>query len=414
MWIQPWGYRESLIVTAGLAAGGWAIQLAQGPFNFYFLHRPVNYLICGLLALAAFLSLAFKNKALVRWLGGVPLSVCLMTGLLLFSLVMGIIPQMVSTPPDGDLIIKLGLTRVTASWPFALLYLTTLLSLGLIVARRLFKGGRRNIIFSLNHLGLWLVLAAAGFGAADRERHVMHVQEGQLEWRVYSDHNEILELPLAIRLDDFIMEEYPPKLAVIDRESGLPLPENRPAFLQVDPQSPQGRLLDWDINIKNYIYQAVPAGNSTYARSANPAATQAVEVLAQNRVNKVIAAGWLAGGNSHLPVLPLVLDDKQVLVMAQPEPKSFISKIKVYSKDGREAETDLEVNKPLRISGWTIYQYGYDTRMGRLSGYSSFELVYDPWLNMAYIGFILWALGSIGLIYLGRPKNPAAKGDKSA
>ena len=42
--------------------------------------------------------------------------------------------------------------------------------------------------------------------------------------------NDVLELPVAIKLNDFYMEEYPPKLVVIDRNAGEVQPETKPAF----------------------------------------------------------------------------------------------------------------------------------------------------------------------------------------
>ena len=401
MWRSPWGYRESLIVVAALAAGGWLIQLVSGPFNFYFLHRPVNYAAGVLIILAALLGLALRDRQAVKWLSGVPLAVSLMSALLLLTLIMGLTPQFRRLPPHGDLPVQLGFAQMTASWPFVLIYGLTLLSLAMVALRRL-ASPRNRIIFFLNHAGLWLVLAAAGLGAADREQHVMHVTEGEVEWRVYSDDRQVLELPLAIRLDDFDMDEYPAKLAIIERESGTPLPKGRPSLYQIDPNRPEGRLLDWDISLKEYLHQAVPAGVDLYQASAMPAAVQAVQVIARNRETKAIRQGWVSSGSKYLPVSPLILDDSHVLVMSQPEPKSFTSRIKVYTQDGQEKAAVLEVNKPLRVGGWMIYQSGYDNQAGRMSTYSSFDLVYDPWLYPAYAGMILWALGSLGLIYRGK------------
>lgn len=249
---------------------------------------------------------------------------------------------------------------------------------------------------------MWLVLASAGLGAADRQQHVMHVNEGAVEWRVYGDNNQVLELPLAIRLDDFDMDEYPAKLTIIDRNSGVPLPQGRPRFFPIDPDQPEGHLLDWDITLQEYLHQAVPAGTDSYQASPMPAAAQAVRVLARDRAGKAIRQGWISNGNRYLPPTSLVLDDHHLLVMTQPEPRSFTSKIKVFTQDGQERETMLEVNKPLRLGGWMIYQSGYDNQAGRMSSYSSFELVYDPWIYPAYAGLLLWALGSLGLIYRGR------------
>lgn len=406
MWRTPWGYRESLVVVAALMAGGWLIQLINGPFNFYFLHQPVNYLVGALMILAALLGLPLRDRPAVKWLSGVPLAASLMAALLILSLIMGLTPQMRRTPPDADLFVRLGFTRVTASWPFVLVYGLTLLSLAMTAVRRLLSPKKR-IIFFLNHAGLWLVLAAAGLGAADRQQHVMHVSEGEMEWRVYADDRQVLELPLAIRLDDFDMDEYPAKLAIIDRASGMALPQGRPRLLQIDPDKPEGRLLNWEITIQEYLHQAVPAGADNYQASPMPAAVQAVRVMARDPQTKVIRQGWISVGSKYLPVSPLFLDDDHVLVMTQPEPRSFTSKIKVFTASGEEREAVVEVNKPLRIAGWTIYQSGYDNQAGRMSSYSSFDLVYDPWLRAVYLGMILWALGSLGLIYRGKAAGGA-------
>ncbi|MDR2946800.1 MAG: cytochrome c biogenesis protein ResB [Candidatus Adiutrix sp.] len=406
LWRSPWGYRESLIIVAALTVGGWLMQLIAGPFNFYLLHRPVNYAVGGLIILLAFAAVPLRNRPLVKWLSGGPLAVSLLAALLVLSLIMGLTPQMQKQPPHGDFFVRLGFTQVTDSWAFVLVYGLTLLSLAMVIARRLFRPGRR-VLFFLNHAGLWLVLAAGGFGAADRERHVMHVTEGQVEWRVYAEDKQVLELPLAIRLDDFDMTEYPARLAVIDRTSGRPLPESNPHFFQIDMEQPEGRLAGWEVTLQEYLPQAVTAGAEGYQASPMPAATQAVRVIARETSGSgagggAIRQGWVSGGNRFLPVSPLMLDDHHVLVMTQPEPRSFTSKVKVFTQAGQEREAVIEVNKPLSIGGWMIYQFGYDNQSGRMSNYSSFELVYDPWLYPALAGMLMWALGSLGLIYRGR------------
>ncbi len=91
--------------------------------------------------------------------------------------------------------------------------------------------------------------------------------------------------------------------------------------------------------------------------------------------------------------------------MTRPEPKRFASDIGVYTRSGKSVRHLLEVNKPLSIDDWTIYQYGYDNEMGKASAYSSFELVYDPWLKLVYVGIVLFALGSLCLFWTGRKKK---------
>lgn len=97
------------------------------------------------------------------------------------------------------------------------------------------------------------------------------------------------------------------------------------------------------------------------------------------------------------------IDSNLALVMTPSEPKSFISNIEVYTQEGGYyKEENLRVNHPLKAGSWRIYQYGYDNNMGKMSSYSSFELVYDPWLNMVYLGIGLLALGSLLLIIFGK------------
>ncbi len=38
-------------------------------------------------------------------------------------------------------------------------------------------------------------------------------------------------------------------------------------------------------------------------------------------------------------------------------PKRFASEITVYTKDGKSISGTVDVNKPLKVNGWKIYQY---------------------------------------------------------
>lgn len=100
----------------------------------------------------------------------------------------------------------------------------------------------------------------------------------------------------------------------------------------------------------------------------------------------------------------LVLGEKYRRVMLQSEPRSFISEVEVYTQSGETRITTIEVNKPLRIGSWVIYQYGYDNIAGVASTYSSFELVYDRWLWTVYTGIIMMMSGAVVMIINGSKK----------
>ena len=85
-------------------------------------------------------------------------------------------------------------------------------------------------------------------------------------------------------------------------------------------------------------------------------------------------------------------------------PKRFASDITVYTEDGKTVQGTVEVNKPLKVNGWKIYQYGYDVRYGSESPYSVFQLVRDPWILWVYIGIFMMIAGALSLMLFMAPK----------
>lgn len=85
-------------------------------------------------------------------------------------------------------------------------------------------------------------------------------------------------------------------------------------------------------------------------------------------------------------------------------PRRFASDVSVYTKDGGNMSGTLEVNKPLKVNGWKIYQYGYDVARGPHSRYSVLMLVRDPWLPFVYAGIFLMLLGALCLMLFMAPK----------
>ncbi|MDF9828991.1 cytochrome c biogenesis protein ResB [Parabacteroides sp. PF5-6] len=412
MWQFPWRYPESIALVFGLLVVGSVLQIFAGPFDFTLLLWPVNGIVGAVIVLLSVLLAVKRKNPLVQWLSGVPMAVALIGGLLILGIFMGLTPQLAHIHPgDKSLGTALGFRQMTTSWPFVILYLLLLLSLGTLIARRLFSFRKADYAFYLNHIGLWLLLFASGLGASDMKRYVMYVREGDTEWRVYNADGEALELPIAIRLNDFIMEEYPPQLAVIDRQSGHAQPEQHPEYLQLDEKPVTGKIDAWDLSVEEYIHEAVRNSDSTYRRVAMPGATPAVLIHAKNRHTGKTAQGWVCGGSTAQLLMTLPLDDTYTVVMTRPDPKRFISDIDVFTEDGAQGHTRLEVNKPYRVKHWMIYQYGYDTEAGKLSSYSSMELVYDPWVIAVYVGILLLAAGSVCMLWMGNRRKEESDGD---
>ncbi len=86
MWQFPWKYRESIAITLGILLVGFLLQITLGSFDFFLLHSPVNLVLGAIIILLA-IALSFaKQNPIVQWLGGVPLSVVVLGGLLVMSI----------------------------------------------------------------------------------------------------------------------------------------------------------------------------------------------------------------------------------------------------------------------------------------------------------------------------------------
>jgi hypothetical protein len=313
------------------------LQLTAGHFNFGLLHTPVNLIVLAALIGLIALCVRSQNAPLIRWVAGIPLAVTLTVALLTFGFYMELTPQLHRLPPQStDLVSRLGFRMITSSWPFVLLYGITLIALGITTFKRLLRFSRRDITFLCNHLGLWILLVSAGFGAADMMRVVMHVRAGETEWRVFNKDEEAIELPIAITLKKFTMEEYPPNLTIIDRQGegepssqvqpkDKPQPQNKrnQEFFQIDPKRPEGRLGDWAITLDEYLHTAVRVSGE-YRLSPMPESTPAAKVTARNLLTGETKTDWVsAGGNVPEFFSAIPLDDRHILVMSQPEPKRY-------------------------------------------------------------------------------------------
>lgn len=85
-------------------------------------------------------------------------------------------------------------------------------------------------------------------------------------------------------------------------------------------------------------------------------------------------------------------------------PKRFASDISVLTKDGRRVRDTVDVNKPMKVAGWNIYQYDYDEAQGEDSEYSVLALVRDPWLPFVYAGILMMIAGALCLMLFMAPK----------
>lgn len=260
----------------------------------------------------------------------------------------------------------------------------------------------------------------------------MYCESGKPEWRGIDAWNNVYELPIAIQLEKFTIEEYPPKLMMIDRQ-GIPQPSKRPESIVAYENIADGRLNGWDIHIVKRIQNAIPASmvkmigkipmgmmanvrmdslgmaRNTGGFVATDARGSAYALYVKAVQGTVEKEGWVTCGSYLFPFQTLRLDGKHTLVMSNPEPRRYASVIDIYTEDGKNEQAEVEVNKPYSINGWKIYQLGYNEEMGKWSTYSVFELVSNPWLPAVYIGIYLLLIGAVGIFLIASSKRKEAE-----
>ena len=288
MWTKPYGMKEGFLIGGGLIFAGLMLELSVGPVDWDAFRWPVNGIVlAGFLVLIAIIFLLRKRVYGFQFIGTFKAAIPALVYAVVLTIIMGLTRQEVN---------GVWLNNMLSFWPFVLIYVYIAVILGQIILRRtLHFQWKRDIPFLLNHLGLFLAMTTATLGNADMQRLKMITVKGEPEWRALTSQQQIVEMPIAIELKEFIMETY---------------------------------------------------------------------------------------------------DDGS--------PKRFASDIQILTKSGKNIQTTVEVNKPVEVDGWKIYQYGYDTQMGAMSQTSILELVSDPWLPLVYTGIYMMLAGAVCMFLKGK------------
>ena len=279
--------KEGFLIGGGLIFAGLMLELSVGPVDWDVFRWPVNGIVlAGFLVLIAIIFLLRKRVYGFQFIGTFKAAIPALVYAVVLTIIMGLTRQEVN---------GVWLNNMLSFWPFVLIYVYIAVILGQIILRRtLHFQWKRDIPFLLNHLGLFLAMTTATLGNADMQRLKMITVKGEPEWRALTSQQQIVEMPIAIELKEFIMETY---------------------------------------------------------------------------------------------------DDGS--------PRRFASDIQILTKTGKNIQTTVEVNKPVEVDGWKIYQYGYDTQMGAMSQTSILELVSDPWLPLVYTGIYMMLAGAVCMFILG-------------
>ena len=397
LWENPWGYAESFFIGFGLIITGFFIEAFVTTSNTITIQYPTNIFI--LLGYITLLFICFKwlnSSPLITWLTKVPASISSIVLVTIMVMIMGIIPQV---PTQNKNINTLGLNHITTNWAFILILFQFLTCLGLISIKKLVQFRWANTGFILNHVGLFLALTAGVLGSGDLQRLTLNVYEGKPSLIATDVDRNQVELPFAVYLNDFLIEEYNPKLALVDNITGS-ISSNDGKNLYIVKKGETLYFNNFEVKIDDYLPNAIRFGmryESVNEQGAPPAANITIKNIENNSIKKA----WISSGSFRYPYESVKISEDYSLVMTIPEAKKFSSDIDILTKEGERIKTVLEVNKAFKYNGWKIYQLSYNDKMGKWSDLSVIELVKDPWLPLIYIGIFMMIAGAIYMFWMG-------------
>lgn len=401
-WVHPWSYREGTIVTVAILLFGFSLQVASGGIVLRLAGFPWN-LISGVvfLSMLILLFVIWQKHPLIKELGTVKTALPAILGFTFLVLLMGFVRQDVE--PQSALSKVFGLTHLVHTWPFILINIYLMILLVVVTLKRLTPFSLKNAGFFLNHFGLFLVLFSTALGSSDIQRARVNCYENETEHHGLDASGKPIEIPFAIRLLNFNIDEYRPKVSIIDNQSGQIVEQKGKVYYELLDRNTFD-LYNYHLEVEQFLETSGKVGDAYFAVNEPGAAPSAKVIMTDKESGKEIS-GWICSGSyAHRPEA-LKLNEAHSLVMLPAEPQKFSSEINIQTKSGKNITTTIEVNRPFHIDGWTIYQQGYNIQMGKWSNLSVLELVRDPWLPVVYFGLFSMMAGAAFLFITGKPKN---------
>jgi ResB-like family len=395
---KAWGYAESFMIAFELLILGFAIEVLSGGNGLSSPRMPYNLIVLfAYVILTVVLHIYYRQNRIVKWLSSVPASISAISVYALLVLLLGFIPQGKSMHKIFEL---LGFNHLKNSWPFILIEIYVISSLGLVILRRTLPLSGRNIGFFLNHFGLWLTLVTAGLGSGDLKRLSLDLfVKGDFTNLASDGKREIYSLPFSMKLLDFQIFYYNPKIAIADSKSGEIIRQHGEVLPLIE-KGKELKMEDWNIKVTQLIPYALKSDTGYYA-SNEPGTAAAAYIIATKAHSRDSVKGWLCSGSMRSDPKYIYINRDQILFISAPEPKKFQSKVVIKNLAGNSDTIMLEVNKPHSEKGWKLYQMSYDETMGKDSQVSIIEAVHDPWLPVVYVGVFCLIAGSLYLFWKG-------------
>lgn len=397
-WSRPWSHAHAWVLLAGCLAVAFALQ-AMHPRPFVAMPgHPWNHVLAGVTVVAGVVAGRFwPGFPAVRFLGSGAWAIAALAGLAIASWPLAVVPVGALAPPWLQ---RMGLGDPLSSPAFAVALTSIVVNLAVSVGRRISPLGEGGLAvqarFVVLHAGLLLAVAggAAAHGGLQRTRFIL--EEGAAPGVLaLAEDGTPLVLPFSLRLDDFVLDRFPPMLLVGDADGTLHRGE-----VLMGPDA-EDRIRGLRIRVVEWLAAASVPGTVPIAfrdEAANPAAR--VEVSSAD--GTVIASGWLHPPGPIGGSLSVALPDGRAVHLESPRARGFLAKVRSADPAGQVQPAEITVNHPLRRDGWAVYILGYDESLGPASRTAVFEAVEDHALPVVYAGIALILAGVVWHLWLPR------------
>jgi hypothetical protein len=399
LWQQPWGYTEGAIISLALLLLGFLLDFLSNFEKIFFPPWPYNLFIgLSYIAIIALVYYFYRYTILINWLSSVSASIHAIVLYGVLALGLGLIPQTESSDNNRFLA---NIYHLNTSWIFVIASIYLLTCLLLVIMKRLRQKNKRNLGFFANHIGLFLIIFAAGIGSSDLKKVQIVLEEGKTTEYGYNNDNLYIRFPFKIRLNDFTIDEFNSKIVLVDAKTKS-FDSHLKNNLFLAEQGTETSILNYKIKVLEYLPEAAEDSLHNFYANTDTGAVSAAKVLVRNHSDSVIALQWITSGGFTVKPIFIRLNNDYLLAMTFPEPKKFRSKIEIFNNNGVKKQVELMVNKPYTCRGWTLYQLSYDKQMGKYSTISILEAVRDPWLPVVYVGIFLLIAGAFYLFWIGK------------
>lgn len=392
---KKYNYFLSFWVSLGLLIIGIIIEYALDGKGVNLPGWPLNFMILLVFVIYVLALHYFWKGKLKNWLSSIQAAIGAITVYTILVILMGFIDQ---SDQNASLIVKnLGLSHINRSWYFLFISVYLLLILGLVILRRLKKLLKfRNLAFFLNHLGIWVVIAAASLGTGDLKRLTLPLLVNQQSNLAYNK-KKLEKIPFTIRLNKFEVKNFNPNVIIYNYHNREILNESGVNYTaELNNKFTYDKI---NFSVVKIIKNAIASDNGFIETdSANGQFAAFIRVSSPHFNDSV----WVSSGNYSMPSTVALINSDIGITLSLPQEKEYTSIIDIYDSGKSIKDVHIEVNKPYNYKGYKIYQQGFD--MVDNSKLSILGIVKDPWLPVVYTGFIMLLIGSTMLFWLGKKR----------